>query len=220
MRWRWPFRRGAPAESVRPAAGDPAVGPAGPTASAPPPDATRQTLPPRFGPQREALEAWFVEADEALRRKDWREAYGRYPRLNLTEEAVPWAPPPADLRRARFCLIGSAGLSAPGQLPFDTDNPRGDLSWRAMPADLDLATTTVVHEHYDHAAALADRNAVYPLDRLRELAAAGEIGGLTPTHFSFMGYIPDWAAVLERLAPALAEQVVAQRPDAALLVPV
>jgi hypothetical protein len=32
--------------------------------------------------------------------------------------------------------------------------------------------------------------------------------------------MPDWAEVLDAFAPALAEQVIWQQPDAALLVPV
>ncbi|HEV7128779.1 MAG TPA: glycine/sarcosine/betaine reductase selenoprotein B family protein [Ktedonobacterales bacterium] len=185
-----------------------------------PDDDRRQMLSPHLEEQRATLTTWLATAGDAMRRKDWRQAYGTYPRLNLTEDAVPWAPPPADLRQARLCLVGSAGVSAPGQAPFDAANPLGDLSWRGLPVDTDLTATSVAHEHYDSAAALADRNSVFPLDRLRELAAAGEIGVLTPLHFSFMGYNPDWAGVLERLAPALVEQVALQRADAVVLVPV
>jgi D-proline reductase (dithiol) PrdB len=32
-----------------------------------------------------------------------------------------------------------------------------------------------------------DWNVVFPLDRLRELAAEGVIGSVAPTHYSFMG---------------------------------
>jgi D-proline reductase (dithiol) PrdB len=170
---------------------------------------------------RAALDAWFQATRPALERKDWRAAYGTgYPRLSLQNAPVPWTSPPTDLRRVRLILIGSGGLSLSGQAPFDADALRGDFSWRPIPTDADLATSLITHEHYEHAAADLDRNSVFPLDRLRELAAAGEIGGLTGTHFSFAGYQPDWAEVVDRFAPALAEQVLQQQPDAALLVPV
>jgi len=170
---------------------------------------------------RAALDAWFHEARRDLERKDWRAAFGaRYPRLNLEDAPVPWTPAPTDLRRARFTLVGSSGLYLSGQRPFDTDALRGDFSWRTIPVDADLSQSSLAHEHYDHAAANADRNSVFPLDRLRELANSGEIGGLTDTHFSFSGYLPDWAEVVDSFAPALAEQVAEQHPDAALLVPV
>jgi D-proline reductase (dithiol) PrdB len=170
---------------------------------------------------RAALETWFREVRADLERKDWRAAFGaRYPRLSLEDAPVPWTPAPADLRRARLTLVGSSGLYLPGQRPFDTNALRGDFSWRPIPVDADLAGSSLAHEHYDHTAADADRNSVFPLERLRELVSSGEIGGLTQTHFSFSGYMPDWAEVLDQFAPALAERVVEQQPDAVLLVPV
>ncbi|MGH2516917.1 MAG: glycine/sarcosine/betaine reductase selenoprotein B family protein [Ktedonobacterales bacterium] len=171
--------------------------------------------------ERTALEAWFQDVRADLERKDWRAAFGaRYPRLNLEAAPVPWTPAPADLRNARITLIDSSGLYLPDQPPFDTDAIRGDFSWRPISVDADLTTSRLAHEHYDHAAADQDRNSVFPMDRLRELVAAGELGGLTDTHFSFSGYMPDWAEVVDRFAPALAEQVALQHPDAALLIPV
>jgi D-proline reductase (dithiol) PrdB len=170
---------------------------------------------------REALEIWFREARPDLERKDWRAAFGaRYPRLNLEAAPVPWEPAPTDLRRTRLTLVDSSGLYLLGQRPFDTNALRGDFSWRPIPVDADLAGSSLAHEHYDHTAADTDRNSVFPLERLRELVASGEIGGLTQTHFSLSGYMPDWAEVVDRFAPALAERVVEQQPDAVLLVPV
>jgi len=171
--------------------------------------------------QRAALEAWFHDVRPDLEGKDWRAAFGaRYPRLNLEDAPVPWTPAPTDLRRVRLTLVGSSGLYLAGQRPFDTNALRGDFSWRLVPVDADLTTSYLAHEHYDHTAADTDRNSVFPLDRLRELVASGEIGGLTANHFSFSGYLPDWAEVVDQFAPALAERVIEQHPDAVLLVPV
>lgn len=172
--------------------------------------------------QRAALREWFSleRVQDALSQKDWRRAFGGYPRLKLEDLPIPWASAPIDIRAARFTLIGSGGLYGPGQTPFDAGNSHGDATWRVLVSDLDLASTSIAHEHYDNTAANLDRNAVYPLERLRALAASGEIGGLTDRHFSFMGYLPDWAHVMDTLAPKLAEQVATQAPDAAILVPV
>jgi D-proline reductase (dithiol) PrdB len=167
------------------------------------------------------LQSWFDEVRPDLERKDWRAAFGaRYPRLDLQSAPVPWAIAPNDLRRARLTLVGSSGLYLPGQQPFDINALRGDFSWRPIPLDADLAGSSLAHEHYDHTAADSDRNSVFPLERLRELASSGEIGGLTSIHFSFSGYMPDWAEVVDHFASVLAEQVIQQQPDAALLVPV
>lgn len=172
--------------------------------------------------QRAALREWFglERVREMLERKDWRRAFAGYPRLKLEDLPIPWASPPNGMRAARFMLVGSGGLYTPGQTPFDAGNLYGDATWRVFSSDLDLASTSIAHEHYDNAAAEQDRNVVYPLDRLRALAASGEIGGLTDRHVSFMGYEPDWANVLDNLAPQIAEYVATQRPDAVLLVPV
>lgn len=173
------------------------------------------------GESRAALDAWFQHAQADLERKDWRAAFGaRYPRPNLEHDPVPWALPPSDLRSARLTVIDSSGLYLPGQRPFDLDALRGDFSWRPIPASASLAKSHLAHEHYDHTAADLDRNSVFPLDRLRELAADGEIGGLTETHVSFCGYIPDWAALVDHFAPALADHVAQQHADAVLLIPV
>jgi D-proline reductase (dithiol) PrdB len=172
--------------------------------------------------QRAALREWFglERVQEALGQKDWRKAFAGYHRLNLEELPVPWAPAPSDISAARIMVIGSGGLYAQGQTPFDAGNPYGDTTWRAFSSDLDLASTSIAHEHYGNGAAEQDRNAVYPLDRLRALAANGEIGGLTDWHFSFMGYQPDWSTIMDTFAPQLAELVATQHPDAAILVPV
>lgn len=172
--------------------------------------------------QRAALREWFAleRVREMLEQKDWRRAFGGYPRLNLEDVPVPWASPPRDMRTARITLVGSGGVYGPGQSPFDAGNPYGDATWRVLSSDTDLASTAIAHEHYDNAAAQQDRNAIYPLDRLRTLAANGEIGGLTERHFSFMGYQPDWANVLDTFAPQLAGWVASERPDAVVLVPV
>lgn len=173
--------------------------------------------------QHAALAAWLANPDvrAALDRKDWRTAFGSgYPRVDLGDEPVPWRDPPLDLCAARLMLVGSGGLFAPGQPRFDDGNGLGDTTWREFAREQALDVTELAHEHYDHTPGEADRNVVFPLERLRELAASGEIGGLTATHISLMGYIPDWAAVMDEMAPELARRVAAQSPDAAVLVPV
>jgi len=59
---------------------------------------------------------------------------------------------------------------------------------------------------------------VFPLDRLRELKQAGEIGDIAPRHFSFMGFSPDIPALMEN-AQKVARRLVADLIDLVLLVP-
>ncbi len=166
------------------------------------------------------LAAWREHAHDALQRQDWTAAYVHYPHLDLREVAPPLVAPPRDIRQARIMFIGSAGIYAHGQTPFDAANPLGDYTFRMLPADFDVDSAHLAHNHYKHDAADRDRNAVYPLARLRELVAAGEIGSLTDSQIAFMGYQPDYVQLIEQFIPALVEATLAQRPDAALLVPV
>lgn len=170
--------------------------------------------------QRRDLKDWLIAARPALERKSWREAFGSYPRLDLSMQPVPWSAPVTDLRNTRVMLVGSAGIVPRGQQPFDALTALGDPSIRLIPGDAKLSESSIVHEHYDTAPATEDRNCVYPLDRLRELAAAGIIGGLTRHHISFSGFLPDWDMAMHHLAPSIVREAVACGAQAAVLVPV
>jgi D-proline reductase (dithiol) PrdB len=63
-----------------------------------------------------------------------------------------------------------------------------------------------------------DRNVVFPLDRLRELAAEGVIGSVAPTHYSFMGATDP--VQMEGYAREVASRLKSDAVDAVLLSPV
>ena len=89
------------------------------------------------------------------------------------------------LAAARVALLSTAGLSMKGDSPFDMEmerrNPtRGDGSWRAIPADATTGSVVANHLHIDTGYIDRDLNVALPLDRLRELRAAGEVGELRP----------------------------------------
>jgi hypothetical protein len=140
--------------------------------------------------------------------------------------AIPWAPVRKPLRESRVALLSTAGLSMRGDTPFDMElerrNPlRGDPSWRRLRADADAASIEANHLHIDTGYVLRDLNVALPLDRLRELVAAGEVGALAPTHYSIMGYQGNDTRELEqRSAPEIAAAMRSEGVDLALLVPV
>src|SRR5581483_9311620 len=90
------------------------------------------------------------------------------------------AAPRAPLARARIALLTAAGASVRGQEPFDR---AGDESFREIPSDTPVTALEFGAGSYDHGAVNQDPNCMFPLERLRELAAAGEVGGLTAMHF-------------------------------------
>ncbi len=63
----------------------------------------------------------------------------------------------------------------------------------------------------------ADINCVFPLDRLRELAAEGVIGGVADKHLGFMGYTQQLRDLYEHAAPEMAKVIERSRADAVLL---
>ncbi len=78
----------------------------------------------------------------------------------------------------------------------------------------------VSDSYYDTADAEVDINTVFPIDRLRGLAADGTIGSVAPRLWSgFMGRIYKRTYVSDVAAPALAEELHDDDVDLFLLVP-
>ncbi len=90
-------------------------------------------------------------------------------------DPVPWTPLTKPLSQSRLALVSSAGFVLPGQPPFDESFRGGDPSFREIPADADVRTMVETHrsESFDHTGMGQDPNLAFPLDRVRELAAAG-----------------------------------------------
>jgi D-proline reductase (dithiol) PrdB len=137
-------------------------------------------------------------------------------------DPIPWSPPRKPLSESRVALVSSAGLVLPGQERFDHTVRGGDVSFRVLPAATSVATLIDTHRSgsFDHQGVRRDPNLGFPLDRLRELAAAGRIGEVAPRHISFMGSITAPGRLIRDSAPAMAEVLLEDQVDVALLVPV
>lgn len=137
-------------------------------------------------------------------------------------DPVPCSPLKKPISESRVALVTTAGFVPEGDLPFDKSIKGGDYSYRVIPADTNIQTLAEFHrsESFDHAGIEKDRNLALPLERLRELARAGEIGELAPHHLSFMGSITAPGRLIKRTAPEAARLLVENKVDIALLVPV
>lgn len=167
----------------------------------------------------ERYRAWIARARPLLDARQWKDAFVGYP--YVVNDAAPFTSLRRPLRQCTVVPVTSGGLYlSDSQEPFDEPNPEGDRSYRALPTLLAQADIAVAHGHYDPADALADYNCVYPVDRLRELADEGSIGGLAPSGYSFMGYLTDAGTFAATTARAIADEIAASGVDAALLVPV
>lgn len=127
----------------------------------------------------------------------------------------PWVAGPP-LAERRVAIVSSAGLVVRGQDPF-----RGrDSDYRAIPASIaaDELLCSHISINFDRTGFQEDWNVVFPLDRLRELAADGAIGAVAQTHYSFMGATDP--VQMEPHARELAHRLKQDRVDAVILSPV
>jgi D-proline reductase (dithiol) PrdB len=137
-------------------------------------------------------------------------------------DPVPVARLVKPIERCRVALVSSAGLVAAGDRPFDPNVKGGDWGFRVIGGDADVSS---LEEHqrsgsFDHSGIDEDRNVALPLDRLRELAAEGEIGQVAPRHVSTMGSVTAPGRLKKETVPAVADLFTADGVDVALLVPV
>jgi D-proline reductase (dithiol) PrdB len=171
-------------------------------------------------PQERALyDDWLARRRPLLEAKQWTEAMRDVPRLTDLEPALP-QPLRRPLAQTTVALVTSAALTQPGQPPMDGPNIEGDYTIRLLDIDMPTAELRIWHTHFDLAAALEDINVVYPIDRLKELAADGTIGGVASPAVSFMGYFSNVFRIRDEVAPAVVDAVLRSGADAALLVPV
>jgi len=137
-------------------------------------------------------------------------------------DPVPWAPLRRPLAESRAALVTSAGFVLPGQERFSGDVRGGDVSFREIPDDADVSTLIDTHRSgsFDHSGIRSDPNLGFPLDRCRELVAAGRLGSLNHRHLSFMGSITAPGRLVRDTAPQAARLLAGDEVEVALLVPV
>ena len=125
------------------------------------------------------------------------------------------APPP--LAAARVALVSTAGLQLKGESAFDLRT----ASYRVIAGDTPDRDILMSHAstNFDRTGFQQDVNVVFPLERLRELEAAGAIGSVAAYHYSFMGAFLE-PHEYEETAREVASMLKRDAVDVALLVPV
>ncbi len=120
------------------------------------------------------------------------------------------------LNERRVAIVTTAGLHVLGDRPFEV----GSADYRVIPGDAPASDVVMSHisVNYDRSGFQEDINVVFPLARLRELQAAGEIGSISDFHYSFMG--ASQGHTLETKARELAGLMKRDRVNAVLLTPV
>lgn len=144
------------------------------------------------------------------------------------ELPIPWSPLARPLAECTLGLVTSGGLyNRASDPPFDLDRERSDPTWgdpsyRIIPTDLASHDLGASHLHINTDPILADVNVLLPIDRCRELALEGRIGGLAPSAYSFMGYQgfpPNTTAWQTQYGPQVADRMKRDGIDCVLLTP-
>jgi D-proline reductase (dithiol) PrdB len=120
------------------------------------------------------------------------------------------------LSQRRVAILSSAALVRRGDKPF----PFGSGECRFIAADTPAGDLLISHVsiNFDRAGWQRDINVVFPIDRLRDLAALGEIGGVADTHYTVMGSTDP--AAMEDAVNQIEGQLRQERIDSVLLSPV
>lgn len=136
--------------------------------------------------------------------------------INHTAPLTPLKKP---LSQCCVSILSTAGASRSVDPPFNPE-ARDDLRCDAIPSHTDTSAFVINDNYYDHADASLDLNCMFPLDRLRELAAEGTIGRVAAHVYSgFMGRIYIRDAVCKDGAPALAAKLKSDGVDLLIVVP-
>ena len=130
---------------------------------------------------------------------------------------VPWTTP-KPLHESRVAIVTTAGL----RVESNADWNAGDQGFTQIPHDAENLTLAHYSPNFDRVGWVLDKNVVFPIDRLYELAKDGIIGSVAKTHISFMGAQPDHTLETIRLdsGPAAAKLLKDDEVDLVLLTPV
>jgi D-proline reductase (dithiol) PrdB len=137
----------------------------------------------------------------------------------VKNKRAPFSPARRALPMLNLALISSAGAYIDGTAPFDTTARHGDLNFREIPSQIEPEDLRFAARGYDPTAVQSDSNSLLPLGRLFEFESNGIIGQVNPVFWSFSGFIPDAAALVEEMVPRLVERVKRYEVQAALLIP-
>lgn len=132
---------------------------------------------------------------------------------------APFTPLRRSLSMLNLAVISSAGAYIDGTDPFDTSAPDGDLTFREIPTGIDLSDLLFSARGYDPAFVQQDVNVQLPLTRLLEFEANRVIGQLNSAFWSFCGFIPDAAQLIDASFPKLIDRLKHYEVQAALLIP-
>ena len=132
-------------------------------------------------------------------------------------ETAPFVRPAKPLAACRPAIVTTAGLHRRGDRLFTP----GDQTYRVIASH--TPTVDIIQSHtsigFDRVPTMRDVNISFPIDRLRELTARGELGGLGPSCYSFMGAQREVARIESETGPEVGRRLRDEGVDVALITP-
>jgi D-proline reductase (dithiol) PrdB len=133
----------------------------------------------------------------------------------LAYDDAPWVRPAKPVTGMRLALVTTAGVHLRGDTPFKG----GEQTYRAIPSNAPAKDILLSHSSigFDRSGVIRDLNLVLPIDRLRDMAERGEIGGLGRNHYSFMGAQTTYERLMDETGPEVGRRLKSEGVDAVLL---
>ncbi|SHI88211.1 D-proline reductase (dithiol), PrdB protein [Clostridium magnum DSM 2767] len=125
-----------------------------------------------------------------------------------------WTPVTKEIKDMKVALATAAGVHLKSDKRF---NLAGDFTFRTVPGDAPSSELMVSHGGYDNGDVNKDINCMFPIDRLKELAAAGYIKEVAETHIGFMGGGGNQEKFKNETGPAIAKILKDEGVDAVLM---
>ena len=140
--------------------------------------------------------------------------------LNLpmhAHDTAPFVRPARPLSACRVAIVTTAGLHRRGDRPFGP----GEQTFRVIPVETPAADIIQSHTSigFDRTPIMRDVNISYPIDRLRELVGRGELGGLAPNGYSFMGAQRELTRIEGETGPEVARRLREDGADVVVMTP-
>jgi D-proline reductase (dithiol) PrdB len=132
-------------------------------------------------------------------------------------DTAPFVAPGKRLVACRLAIVTTAGVHRRGDRLFGP----GDQTYRVLPSDTPTADIMQSHTSlgFDRTAIMRDLNISFPIDRVRELVARGDLEGLAPNFYSFMGAQRDAVRIDRETGPEVGRRLRDEGADVALITP-
>lgn len=125
-----------------------------------------------------------------------------------------WTPVTKQIKDMTVAIATAAGVHHKDDKRF---NLAGDFTWRKVLTSMPSSELMVTHGGYDNGDVVQDINCMFPIDRLKELAAEGYIKAVAPTHACFMGGGGNQEKFRNETGPEIAKLLKEEGVDAVIM---